>query len=103
MTQSIDQDVQLSPHIMDVYGYFFRPEKRRKDRKQVERASPPSVTTNAITHALISPYPHTRCVFCSSPDARWAVTFFNICDRYVTACVRQCHISNMSMPPPSSL
>ena len=63
MTQSIDQDVQLSPHIMDVYGYFFRPEKRRKDRKQVERASPPSVTTNAITHALISPYPHARCVF----------------------------------------
>ena len=47
---------------MDVYGYFFRKEKRAKDRQSVEKASPPSVTTNAITHALTSTHPHTRYV-----------------------------------------
>ena len=52
----------MSKEIMDVYGYFFRPEKRKKDRQSVARASPPTVTTNAITHALTSPYPNTRCV-----------------------------------------
>lgn len=60
VTESINKDVELSPAIMDVYGYFFRPEKRRKDRAQVDKASPPSVTTDAITHALTSPCPKTR-------------------------------------------
>lgn len=60
VTESINTQVEASPEIMSVYGYFFRPEKRRKDLGQVKKASPPSVTTNAITHALTAPYPKTR-------------------------------------------
>ncbi|TFJ86156.1 hypothetical protein NSK_002364 [Nannochloropsis salina CCMP1776] len=60
VTQSIDTKVEVSPEIMSTYGYFFRTEKRIKDRAAVDKASPPSVTTDAITHALTSPYPHTR-------------------------------------------
>lgn len=48
--------------IMGTYGHFFRPEKQRADLQSVARASPPTVTTKAIDHALTSPYPKTRCV-----------------------------------------
>lgn len=60
VTESINNQVEHSPEIMSLYGYFFRPDKRRKDRAQVQLASPPSVTTDAITHALTSAYPKTR-------------------------------------------
>lgn len=45
---------------MGTYGHFFRPEKQQKDLQSVARASPPDVTTKAITHALTSAYPQTR-------------------------------------------
>lgn len=60
VTQSIDENVEMSKEIMDTYGYFFRPEKRAKDKKSVTLASPPTVTTDAITHALTSAYPKTK-------------------------------------------
>jgi hypothetical protein len=47
----------------EVYGsLFYRPDQAAKRAKQIAKASPPSVTTDAIDHALFSPYPSTRYV-----------------------------------------
>lgn len=94
VTESINTHVEASEEIMSVYGYFFRPDKRRKDLKQVKKASQPSVTTEAITHALTAPYPNTRYIvanvsgisafwlgwlvwFCPDRLADFIMTFFS--------------------------
>jgi hypothetical protein len=45
----------------EVYGpLFYKPSQTEKKMKQIGKADSPAVTTEAIDHALFSPFPKTR-------------------------------------------
>lgn len=53
----------VTEEVKAVYGeLYFRPEQAAKRQAQIALADSPQVTTDAIEHALFSPFPHTRYV-----------------------------------------
>jgi hypothetical protein len=56
---------------MDVYGdIYYRPEQMEKRKAQIALADPPTVTTDAIDHALFDKYPRTRYIVANFSKVR---------------------------------
>lgn len=56
---------------MDVYGeIYYRAEQMEKRKAQIALADPPTVTTDAIDHALFDKYPRTRYIVANFSKVR---------------------------------
>lgn len=76
VAKEIDEEIEVSEEIMQLYGWFFRPVKRAKDKQNIASAASPEVTSRAFYHAISSAYPKARYVVANvGPLPAWILVF----------------------------